>query len=235
MKNIKNMKKIALIIMIVILAFVLGFYIYVNDYYRADELAISIANSILEDDTIDIIDNLTILKGSSDIGIVFYPGAKVEAIAYLPILQKLQNQGFTCVLVEMPFNMAVFNVNACDTVFDNVSYVNKWYISGHSMGGGMASSYASKNQELFKGLILMGAYVYGDYPTDKAITIYGTYNSNLEKNIDYEDNIVIIEGGNHAKFGNYGVQKGDPIGDITTEEQQDIAVDTIVEFISRSF
>lgn len=235
MKSVKNVKIIALIVVIVILASILGFYIYVNDYYRADDLAISIANSISEDDTIDVIDNLTILKGASDIGIVFYPGAKVEAISYLPILQKLQNQGFTCVLVEMPFNMAIFDVNACDMVFDSVPYVNKWYISGHSMGGGMASSYASKNQELFEGLILMGAYVYGDYPTDKSVTIYGTYNSNLEKNIDYEDNIVIIEGGNHAKFGNYGVQEGDPIGDITTEEQQDIAVEAIVEFISRSF
>lgn len=95
----------------------------------------------------------------------------------------------------------------------------------------MASSYASDNPEKVDGLILLGAYVYGDYPSEKALTVYGTFNDNLEKNIDYEDNIVIIEGGNHAQFGNYGRQKGDPDATITSEKQQDLAVEAIVEFI----
>ena len=95
-------------------------------------------------------------------------------------------------------------------------------------------SYASKNQDKVDGLILLGAYIYGDYPPSKALTIYGTFNSNLEKNINYTENIVIIEGGNHAQFGNYGKQKGDPDATISAEEQQTIAVNAIVEFIKRS-
>ena len=55
-----------------------------------------------------------------------------------------------------------------------------------------------------------------------------------EKNINYTENIVIIEGGNHAQFGNYGKQKGDPDATISAEEQQTIAVNAIVEFIKRS-
>ena len=80
-------------------------------------------------------------------------------------------------------------------------------------------------------MILLGAYIYGDYPVSKTLTIYGSFNSNLEKNIDYTENVVVIQGGNHAKFGNYGAQKGDPEGTITTEEQQNIAVDNIVDFV----
>lgn len=203
--------------------------------YEADAGALNIVSpNNISQNNIYIEDNFTILKGTSNTGIIFYPGAKVESESYLPILQKLQNKGYTCVLVDMPFDMAIFNFNGADDVFnmDIVSNVENWYISGHSMGGGMASYYASKNPELVDGLILMGAYVYGDYSPKDAITIYGSYNSNLEDKIDYTENIVKIEGGNHAKFGNYGSQKGDPDGDITTEEQQNITVDAIVSFIS---
>ena len=77
----------------------------------------------------------------------------------------------------------------------------------------------------------MGAYIYGDYPPEKALTIYGTFNSNLEKDINYTENIVKIEGGNHAQFGNYGKQKGDPDATISSDEQQNITVTAIVDFI----
>ncbi len=103
---------------------------------------------------------------------------------------------------------------------------------GHSMGGGMASSYASENQDKIDGLLLIGAYVYGDYPTKNALTIYGTFNDNLEPKINYTENIVIIEGGNHAQYGNYGEQSGDPQATISDVEQQKITVEVIVEFIS---
>ena len=52
------------------------------------------------------------------------------------------------------------------------------------------------------------------------------------ENIDYTDNIVIIEGGNHAHYGNYGEQSGDPKATISDVEQQEITVEAIVEFIS---
>ena len=35
----------------------------------------------------------------------------------------------------------------------------------------MAGSYASKNKEKVKGLIMLGGYVYGDYPPEKALTV----------------------------------------------------------------
>lgn len=201
--------------------------VYASDYYRAEDIAIS----VLAQGDLETQGKYTILHGDSDTGIIFYPGAKVEAIAYLPLLQQLQQEGFTCVLVEMPFNMAIFNTKAADKVFGMGLDVDKWYISGHSMGGGMASSYASKNPDKVEGLLLMGAYIYGDYPVEKTLTIYGSYNSNLEEKMDYTENIILIQGGNHAKFGNYGIQEGDPEGDITTEEQQRITVEAIVDFV----
>lgn len=202
---------------------------YLNDYYPADDTALSIMSN---SSAYNIDDNLTILPSSypSETALIFYPGAKVENTSYIPLLEKLTQNGITCVLVKMPFNMAIFDSNAADSVFEKLPEIKNWYIGGHSMGGAMASNYASNNKDKVNGLILLGAYIYGDYPAKNALTVYGTFNSNLEKNIDYTENIVIIEGGNHAQFGNYGKQKGDP--DATTaNEQQDITVSAILEFV----
>lgn len=227
----KNRIKILLVSFLgIFLVLTLSFLIYVSDYYEADDIAVSLMDIDAE---IQVAENLTIISPPipSDTAFIFYPGAKVEAIAYLPILEKLKQKGITCILVKMPFNMAIFDSNAADDVFELLPNITNWYIGGHSMGGAMASSYASKNSDKVKGLILLGAYIYGDYPPEKTLTVYGTFNSNLEKNIDYTENIIVIDGGNHAQFGNYGEQKGDPNATISNEEQQDIAVDAILRFI----
>lgn len=234
MKTKTKKQLLVVVITFVTALFVMAatFYIYASFYYRADEIAIA---EMQNNTSIEVKDNLTILPSSipSDTGLIFYPGAKVEHIAYLPILSKLAQSGITCVLVKMPLNMAIFNQDAANQVFDQLPDIKNWYVGGHSMGGAMASSYASKNPDKIKGLILLGAYLYGSYPPEKTLTIYGTLNSSLEKNIDYTDNIVIIEGGNHAQFGNYGEQKGDPPATISSEEQQRIAMEAILNFAIR--
>lgn len=229
-KRNKWLKWVLILAAALAVAAALGFFTYVSDYYRADEIAIG----VMEDQRgITVEGNLTVLSPEipGDTALIFYPGAKVEHLAYLPMLEMLREEGITCVLVEMPFHMAIFNPNAADDVFEKFPSVKNWYIGGHSMGGAMASGYASKHKTKVKGLILLGAYVYGDYPPEDALTVYGTFNSNLEKNIDYEENIVIIEGGNHAQFGNYGKQKGDPDAAISGGEQQRIGVEAILAFI----
>ena len=131
----------------------------------------------------------------------------------------------------MPFNMAIFSVNAADKAFDELSGIDHWFIGGHSMGGAMASSYAAGHQEKVKGLVLLGAYIYGDVAPKDALTVYGTLNADLEKHIDYTDNVVIIQGGNHAQFGNYGPQKGDGTATITAQEQQVQAAAAMAAFM----
>ena len=88
--------------------------------------------------------------------------------------------------------------------------------------------------EEVEGLILLGAYIYGDYPDEKTLTVYGSLNQSVEDHIDYTENIVEIEGGNHAQFGNYGPQKGDLPAAISAEEQQEQTVAAIEEFLARA-
>ena len=150
----KKKEKIILLLLLLVLIIGVAFTLYVNDYYHAETDALK----VLDEENITVSKDCIILKGNSEIGIIFYPGAKVEAESYLPILSKLRDRGFTTVLVKMPFNMAIFNSNAADKIIKDNSDIKYWYIAGHSMGGAMASSYAAKNQEKVEGLILLGSY-----------------------------------------------------------------------------
>ena len=169
----------------------------------------------------------------TDTAIIFYPGAKVEAAAYLPLLNQLRQTGLTCILVEMPFYLAIFDVNAAEDVMAQFPDIQHWYIAGHSMGGAMASQFASEHPDEVDGLILLGAYLYGDYPPADTLTVYGSLNQSVEDEIDYTENVVEIQGGNHAQFGNYGPQEGDLPATISAEEQQAQTVEAISDFIAQ--
>ena len=111
-----------------------GFFWYVSDYYRAEDVALEMLSA---GDNIEVRDNLTILSPSypTDTAIIFYPGAKVEAAAYLLLLDQLRQTGLTCILVEMPFHLAIFDVNAAEDVMAQFPDISHWYIAGHSMAG----------------------------------------------------------------------------------------------------
>ena len=218
-------------ILALILALCAGaFFWYASDYYCAEDVALEV---MAQDSGISVQDNLTILSTSvpSDTAIIFYPGAKVEAAAYLPLLDKIRQTGVTCILVDMPFHMAIFDSNAAQDVMEDFPEYSHWYIAGHSMGGAMASQFAASHPDEVDGLILLGAYIYGDYSPQDTLTIYGSLNQSVEDKLDYTENVVEIQGGNHAQFGNYGPQKGDLPATISAEEQQNQTVDAIRTFL----
>lgn len=209
-----------------------GFFWYVSDYYRAKDVALEVLSA---GDNLEVRDDLTILSPSypTDTAIIFYPGAKVEGAAYLPLLDRLRQTGLTCILVEMPFHLSIFDVNAAEDVMDQFPDIQHWYLAGHSMGGAMASQFAAEHPDEVEGLILLGAYLYGDYPAEDTLTVYGSLNQSVEDKIDYTENVVEIKGGNHAQFGNYGPQKGDLPATISAEEQQVQAAAAITDFIAQ--
>lgn len=208
--------------------------IYVNDFYKyipdkESELV------YLADDT------LVFEAANSNIGLIFYPGGKVEYKAYIPLMEELQAKGVTCLLVDMPFNLAVLDVNRANGLQEKFSNVTSWYLCGHSLGGSMAATYLSNNLEDYIGLILLGSYSTVDFSnTDiKVLSIFGENDKvmNKEKYLKYKNNIddnlveVIIEGGNHAYFGMYGDQSGDGEATITVRDQINKTTNIILEFI----
>lgn len=234
-KKTHYLRKTVIGLFVVILLIMGGFYIYTLDYYRADVEVEKLIEQ--EPERIQTDGSLTIVypEGKSDnkIGLVFYPGGKVEAIAYLPLLFQLSEQGITCVLTEMPFNLAVFDTKAADKVYQAYPEIDQWFLAGHSLGGAMASSYVEKNADKLEGLILMGAYPINDADIS-TLAIYGTEDVQLDlTKLESTANQLEIWGGNHAYFGNYGEQEGDGVASISREEQQSIAVKTIIAFIEK--
>jgi hypothetical protein len=227
----KNTRRILIVILSILVISVGAFLLYTSDYYRANaDVMLIMDNSgsvVSESNTITLTPSI-----ETNTGIIFYPGAKVEYTSYLPLLQKLQQRGYLCVLVQMPFNLAILNVNAADGVISEYPEIEHWYLAGHSLGGAMASSYLSGHPDGADGLILLGAYVYGNVPVDNTLVLYGSEDKVLDRSkLSGGNNEVVIKGGNHAQFGNYGTQAGDGTATISAEEQQDITVEKIDDFI----
>lgn len=229
----KLIRTIILCSFVLLAALAVYFVVYVSDYYHSDDYSNSILTNTAQ---IQAFDNMWAFYPEADtdrkVGFIFYPGGKVEATAYSPLLSKLTKEGITCILLEMPFHLAVFDVNAAEEVYPRFPDINTWYIGGHSLGGAMASSYADQSSKDLSGMILLGAYSVGDgsVPT---LAIYGSQDQVLDKTkLESTRNQYLIEGGNHANFGNYGNQEGDGIATITKEEQQQMTVDSILNFIA---
>ena len=141
-------------------------------------------------------------------------------------------------LLKMPFRLAVFEPGKAGKVSDLYNYKNV-YVGGHSLGGAMAANYASSHEEL-RGIILLAAYSTKKLSRQQLlISIYGSEDGILSTDKVWRgqqyapDRYIerIIEGGNHAQFGNYGIQKGDGIPSISSEEQQQLAVSIIIQNI----
>ena len=228
----KRKRKLFIIVtsIVLVIAVLVGVCtIYLGDYYKADDEAIGTflpqGSTWKEEPSGNIIfepDNATT-------GLIFYPGGKVEHASYIPLMQACAEKGILCIIAEMPFNLAVFDINAADGVQKEYPQVENWYIGGHSLGGSMAASYLEKHTDEYEGLILLGSYSTADL-SDAALEVLSIYGSedqvlNREK---YNDNIsnlpkdfkeIVIEGGCHAYFGMYGAQDGDGTPSISNSEQ----------------
>ena len=180
-------------------------------------------------------------QGTQD-ALVFFPGAKVEAEAYAPLMRRLAEEWVDVLLVEPPLHVAFFSSGKAASFMEAHPY-ERWYLAGHSLGGVTASGLAAKRGEETEGLILLASYPTGRVPDSvRLLSIYGDQDGVLnlgayeEKKENWPENCEehVIPGGNHAGFGNYGPQKGDGSASISAEVQQRETAEKIIEFIGRN-
>ncbi len=235
-------KIIFAIVIVLVITLVGGTVYYINDYYKADETAVMTISNPQKSITLTEENGVFTFEPQNPVaGIIFYPGGKVQAEAYAPLMQTLAENGVLSVLVTMPANLAVLDMNAAEGICEEHPEIEKWYMAGHSLGGSMASSFIAENSDDFDGIILLASYSTADLSNSgvEVLSVYGTNDgvlnfekyeeckSNLPKN--YEE--FVIDGGCHAYFGNYGEQEGDKKATITRDEQIKITVEKIIEFI----
>ena len=216
---------------------------YTSDYYRSEvsieDFGESTAYKIEEISTGIMIDG----SGTKD-AVIFYPGAKVEYTAYLPLCAKLAQEGVDCFLVEMPFHLAIFGMNTAGKIMNTYEYEN-WYLAGHSLGGALGANYVADHVEDFAGLIMLAAYPTKPLVSEdlKVLSVYGNKDGVLNKEnlkagkefVPEHYTEIGLGGANHAGFANYGPQEGDGEATMEREKQQDMTVGYMLKMIQESY
>ena len=234
--------KMALYIILALVIIIAGFSIwYLTDYSHADASVNAYLNGT-DNVSVEKIDNGLFLDGpGNESALIFYPGAKIEYTAYLPLFTELANDGVDCFIVEMPFNLAFFGLDSADSIVSNSNFTyDKWYISGHSLGGVVASYYLTNHSTDYDGLILLASYPAEDLNNVSVLSIYGSNDKVFNKEtydkskglMDYNLTEYVINGGNHAQFASYGNQAGDGVATISSENQRKQTEKEILEFIN---
>jgi hypothetical protein len=228
---------------------VAGAVVWVLTPYRAEAEPLAQARA-LPGVLVESSDDAMVLApegAASGTGVVFYPGARVEAEAYAaswaPVVA---DTGATVVIPRMPFHLAVLDPDRADAaVADHGGGVERWYLGGHSLGGAMAAAHAGGDPAFpVAGLVLWGAYAtesagLADRGDLRVLSVTGSEDglsdpAAIEANRGHlpEDAVTVeIDGMNHAQFGAYGDQSGDGTARIDDAAARQVLAEHVTAFL----
>ncbi len=172
--------------------------------------------------------------------LIFYPGARVDFRSYAVPLHKIAGEGYLVILLPVRLNLAMFDINAADRAMAAFPLIRHWAVGGHSLGGVAAAAYASKHEDI-EGLVLWASYPANDALKSsrlRVLSLYGTQDirgvapfESSQALLPLDTKYVVIQGGNHSQFGDYGLQPGDHQATITSADQQKQVVDATAQFL----
>jgi hypothetical protein len=238
----KFLRRIFLGVLVITLIAILGFVVWAETPFKPAPEAMSALES---DSNVTVMgdDYVTFKPTNAEptTAFVFYPGGRVDHRAYAVTLRKIAEQGYLVILLPVRLNLAFFDVDAADKVIADLPQIERWVVGGHSLGGVAASLYASE-RDVFDGIVFWASYPAGDElkNTDmEVLSIYGTLDMGGMEAFDTsrttlpaDTRFVVIDGGNHGQFGDYGFQPGDNEATISRAEQQSQVVDATVQFLA---
>jgi pimeloyl-ACP methyl ester carboxylesterase len=181
--------------------------------------------------------------GQRKVVLIFYPGGLVRPQAYEWLGRALAAQGVETWIPVMPFDLAVTGINRADAIIAHIGTGVPVVIGGHSLGGAMASDYASRHAAQLKGLVLFGAYpasnvtVTASWP---ALSVRAG-NDGVAKAADVEggmsrlptgSQLVVVAGSIHAFFGRYGPQAGDGLPTITHADAEQAILAAVGSYLA---
>lgn len=172
------------------------------------------------------------------VGVAFIPGALVDPQAYENIWAPIADAGYPVYIAKPPLGLAFGVPDVIAQARAALPDVQQWVVAGHSLGGAVASG----QTDGAAGLILLGAYPINDISdADVPVLSVSASNDGLSTPEDIEASrgtlpadteFVVIDGGVHAFFGDYGPQSGDGQPTITREQQQQQTQTAIEDFLA---
>ncbi|RKT86910.1 Alpha/beta hydrolase family protein [Saccharopolyspora antimicrobica] len=145
-------------------------------------------------------------------GLVFYPGARVDSRAYLPLLRPVAEAGYPVVVLKPPLGMAILHSGQGEQAFGRAQ---RWVAGGHSLGGPAAARLANSRPDQVRGLLLWASYPDVEVRDLDVTSIYGTRDglsdpaAVRQAPLPADTEFVAVPGAVHAHFGDYGPQSGD--------------------------
>ena len=214
-------------------------------YFAFNYKATNHAKTYLKsDEIIEIKENKSYFKldniNHDEKAIIFYGGGKVEEASYAPLCNKIAHQGIDVYLCKFPLYFPLINIGRASEIIKNNQYEHL-YMMGHSLGGTAASLYLKDTKTTFDGIIFLASYSTTKLNDSlKCLSIYGSNDSVLNKE-EYKKNTsnfptnykeVIIEGGNHSNFGDYGLQRKDTASKLSSDEQTTLTTSLVVSLFN---
>lgn len=175
---------------------------------------------------------------SAEVGLMFFPGALVNPVAYAPLAREVARAGYRTVILELP-RRGAFGGADDPALYERARVIGRstdpperWVLGGHSRGGVVTSTLASSGFGALGGVVLIGT----SHPRDvdlsalrvPVVKIVGTRDGlasmeEVEANrrlLPETTTWIRVEGGNHSQFGWYGFQPGDRRARISAEAQR---------------
>jgi pimeloyl-ACP methyl ester carboxylesterase len=250
----RTWRAVLAVVVVAVLLLSTAFFVYVSDFSRATPAAVAALASDAAVQVVEVPSGWAFVPTgeTESTGLVVYPGGKVDEKAYAPLCRALAEAGYPVALVRMPFKLAVFGIGrGKDGMRDLESALasagksapSRYVAAGHSLGGVMAARFALTDPSRFAGVAFWAAYADQDLKPAgfAAVTILGSEDKVLDlaavakarANLPVDAETVVVPGGNHAGFGDYGAQKGDGTATISGADQRAAVVAAMKTFLER--
>lgn len=176
------------------------------------------------------------------VGLIMIPGARVDPYAYLFQLSGIVEEHKVTVLITKPtLNLAFFDSRNVADLTSAAPEVERWFVGGHSLGGVRACFMADGSE--IEGLVLFGSYCANDLSDSELAVLSIAGENDLLSDLDTiagaadrlpaAARFVVVEGANHASFGDYGAQEGDGDRAISSEQMRSQLTSLLAEFVLR--
>ena len=168
----------------------------------------------------------------SEVGVLFQPGALVDARAYAAVLRPLAENGHIVVIPKQPFGIAFLSTGAFSSARTEHPTVDRWVLGGHSLGGVVAAtdaqSFSKEPGDPVAGVLFFASYPASDMSTlpTPVLSIFASNDglatpekvSASKAMLPKDTTFTVIKGGVHANFGDYGPQAGDGEPTVSRDE-----------------